>query len=72
MSDIPDSQPSISLSRRWARWLSDREVQFWSVQLVGWTSWAFASAIGWVYWMDKPDRPHIVALYALVTGAIVI
>ena len=68
MSDIPDSQPSISLSRRWARWLSDREVQFWSVQLVGWTSWAFASAIGWVYWMDKPDRPHIVALYALAAA----
>ena len=68
MSDIPDSQPNISLSRRWARWLSDREVQFWSVQLVGWTSWAFASAIGWVYWMDKPDRPHIVALYALAAA----
>jgi len=68
MSDIPDSQPSISLSRRWARWLSDREVQFWSVQLVGWTSWAFASAIGWVYWMDKPDRPHMVALYALAAA----
>ena len=68
MSDIPDSQPNISLSRRWARWLSDREVQFWSVQLVGWTSWAFASAIGWVYWMDKPDRPHMVALYALAAA----
>ena len=28
-----------------------------------WTSWAFASAIGWVYWMDNPDRPHVIALY---------
>src|SRR6476646_10033764 len=48
---------------RVARGLSNRELQFWLMQWVGWTSWAFASAIGWVYWMDNPDRPHVIALY---------
>jgi len=58
-----EALPEKSPPSRIARWLSNRELQFWMVQWVGWTSWAFASAIGWVYWMDNPDRPHVIALY---------
>jgi two-component system, LytTR family, sensor kinase len=64
MSDTASASANLSLQRRSAVWASSREVQFWSLQLVGWASWAFASGIGWIYWEDKPDRPHVVVLYA--------
>jgi len=62
MSDLPASVQSTA-PRWWRRWFDSRELQFWTVQWLGWTAWAFASAIGWVYWMDT-DRPHVVVLYA--------
>jgi two-component system LytT family sensor kinase len=64
MTDTTASPATLALQRRWARWASSREVQFWSLQLIGWTSWAFASGIGWVYWEHEHDRPHVAALYA--------
>jgi len=48
----PDSANGIR--RPWARVLAHREAQFWTLQFVGWTGWAVASAIGWVYWADEP------------------
>jgi two-component system LytT family sensor kinase len=61
MTDAP-SPVETTAPRWWRRWIDSRELQFWTVQWVGWTAWAFASAIGWVYWMDT-DRPHVVRLY---------
>jgi signal transduction histidine kinase len=43
-----------NIRRPWARVLAHREAQFWTLQFVGWTGWAVASAIGWVYWADEP------------------
>jgi len=73
MNDTAITPRTSAAPRQWTRWLSNRQVQFWVVQLVGWTSWAFASAIGWVYSMDEPDRPHVVALYvyAATVGVLV-
>ncbi len=68
MTEIPPALP-VTRPGKWAQRLTNREVQFWSVQLVGWTGWAFASAIGWLYWMDVPDRPHLVRLYVFAAIA---
>src|SRR5512144_1628800 len=64
MNYTASAPATVALQRRWASWASSQELQFWSLQVIGWTSWAFASGIGWVYWEDEPDRPHVVALYA--------
>lgn len=64
MNDVATAPSNPTLQRRWARIASSREMQFWSLQFIGWSSWAFASGIGWIYWEDNPDRPHVVALYA--------
>src|SRR5262245_34766614 len=63
MTEIPSAQSTVATPRLWRRWLDSRELQFWTVQWVGWAAWAFASGIGWIYSMDKPDRPHVVLLY---------
>jgi signal transduction histidine kinase len=56
-------ESTVTAPRLWRRWLDSSELQFWTVQWVGWAAWAFASGIGWIYSMDKPDRPHVVLLY---------
>ncbi len=69
MTHSAAAQPTPRTQRPFARWVSNRNVQFWSLQLMGWTSWAFASGIGWAYWEDKHDRPHLVALYVFAATA---
>jgi two-component system, LytTR family, sensor kinase len=63
MTEISPAESTVAAPRLWRRWLDSRELQFWTVQWVGWAAWAFASGIGWIYSMDKPDRPHVVLLY---------
>src|SRR5690349_10178213 len=64
MTDMPSPAESIvAAPRLWRRWLASGELQFWTIQWVGWAAWAFASGIGWIYSMDKPDRAHVVLLY---------
>ncbi|NJN51237.1 MAG: histidine kinase [Gammaproteobacteria bacterium] len=52
------------------RWLEHATVQFWLLQFVGWSGWAVAGSIGWIYW--RPDSPYIqvYAAAALVGAAI--
>ncbi len=57
-----DRQPA---ARMWARLLNHREVQFWTLQFIGWSGWATASAIGWLYWADEP---LILSLYLFAAG----
>jgi len=51
------------------RFIVSKEVQFWLLQLAGWSGWAVAGSISWMYWM--PDSPSI-AIYAVaaVCGAV--
>ena len=65
---ISSAEPTVAAPRVWRRWLASRDLQFWTVQWVGWSAWAFASGIGWVYSMDKPDRPQIVVIYVFAAS----
>jgi two-component system, LytTR family, sensor kinase len=47
------------------RLLVSKEVQFWLLQLAGWSGWAVAGSISWMYWM--PDSPSI-AIYAMAAA----
>ncbi len=38
-------------------WLEAPAVQFALLQLAGWSGWAVAGSIGWIYW--QPDTPYI-------------
>jgi len=44
------------------RFIASKEAQFWLLQLAGWSGWAVAGSISWMYWM--PDSPSI-AIYAV-------
>ena len=44
-----------------SRLLVSKETQFWLLQLAGWSGWAVAGSISWMYWM--PDSPSL-AIYA--------
>jgi signal transduction histidine kinase len=41
--------------------LESKETRFWLLQLAGWSGWAVAGSISWMYWM--PDSPSV-AIYA--------
>jgi two-component system, LytTR family, sensor kinase len=64
MTNSASASPDTTTRRQWARLLSHREVQFWTLQFVGWTGWATASAIGWLYWGDSPI---LTGLYVVAT-----
>ena len=38
-------------------WLEAPAVQFWLLQLAGWSGWAVAGSIGWIYW--QPETPYV-------------
>jgi LytS/YehU family sensor histidine kinase len=46
---------TLSLGR--TAWLESHEVQFWLLQLAGWSGWAVAGSIGWIYW--SPESPYL-------------
>ncbi len=51
------SLPLRATTSPWRRWFESHEAQFWALQFVGWSGWAVAGAIGWIYWM--PDSPYV-------------
>jgi two-component system, LytTR family, sensor kinase len=48
----------------WHRFLESKEAQFWALQFAGWSGWAVAGSISWMYWM--PDSPYA-QVYALAS-----
>ena len=58
--DLERPAPSVEMPRL-KHFLENREAQFWVLQLVGWSGWATAGALAWLYW--KADSA-VIALFA--------
>lgn len=55
---------------RWQHLLENREFQFWLLQLVGWSGWATAGSLAWMYW--KADLVIISLFPPAALGGLII
>ena len=57
--NLEKPEPLIEVPRL-KRFLENREAQFWVLQFVGWSGWATAGSLAWLYWEAEPA---VIALF---------